>query len=107
MNRPGARRGNKGGLCADATLIGNEVQLIRMVAVDSAVLEAVGYEPESRRLHARFTDRGALYVYSDVPPEVYSKLIAADSKGEYFNREIRNIYSVSRVVAEGEASEKE
>jgi hypothetical protein len=32
---------------------------------------------------------GAIYRYFDVPAAVYNDLLAADSKGSYFNKQIR------------------
>lgn len=60
----------------------------RMQAVDSSVVEAVGYDARGRRLHVRFLDRG-LYVYQDVEPELFEALLAAPSKGEFVNREVK------------------
>jgi hypothetical protein len=49
----------------------------------------VGYDDEQRVLEIEFTN-GAVYQYSDVPPEVYSGLMAAESHGRYFNQHVRS-----------------
>jgi hypothetical protein len=59
-----------------------------MHAVESSVMEAVGYDPARRQLHIRFRDTG-LYVYSGVEEKVAGGLLAAESKGAYFNQEIK------------------
>jgi len=58
---------------------------------DSSVLAATDYSPANNRLHVIFTS-GETYLYSDVPFVVYQALLAADSKGAFFNANIPNIY---------------
>lgn len=60
----------------------------RMHEVDSEAIAAVGYERATRRLHVRFVDTG-LYVYDDVDEDLYEGLLHAESKGSYFNLEIK------------------
>ena len=59
-----------------------------MHEVESSAIEAVGYDPAARELHVRFKDTG-LYVYSGVEEKVAAELLAAESKGAYFNQEIK------------------
>lgn len=54
-------------------------------------MRSVGYEARSRILEIEF-DSGAVYQYLGVPARMYEQLIAAESKGRYFNREIRDSY---------------
>jgi hypothetical protein len=60
-----------------------------MPAVDSSMIRFVRYDPRGRALHIIFTS-GKTYIYMDVPREVYDALLKADSKGEFFNEEIRD-----------------
>ena len=49
-------------------------------------------------------DSGAVYQYLEVPVRIYEQLLRAESKGRYFNSEIREIYpyvQVSRTRAAG------
>jgi hypothetical protein len=62
-----------------------------MQHVSSSVIEAVGYDAASKELHVRFTN-GRTYVYFDMEPFQFEQLLSADSKGSYFNREIRPRY---------------
>jgi KTSC domain len=57
--------------------------------VTSSVLAAVGYDPERRVLEARFRT-GRVYHYFDVPHSIFKLLLAARSKGQYFNKAIRS-----------------
>jgi hypothetical protein len=68
------------------------------VAVDSSVLSLVTFSPEHRLLELEFRS-GAVYQYFDVPPQTYSALLAADSKGEYFNAHIRNRFHCMQIRA--------
>ena len=62
-----------------------------MQMVDSSTMEAVGYDRAMRELHVQFQG-GKLYVYLDVDEYVFNELLMADSKGSYFNREIKPRY---------------
>jgi len=64
-------------------------------ALPSTTLAALGYDPESLVLEVEFRS-GAIYRYHLVPSPVYRDLLAADSKGRFFNRFIhRNFASES------------
>ncbi len=59
------------------------------IAVDSTCLDSVDYEPSTETMILDF-DRGGVYSYATVPQAIYDALIAAASKGTYFNANIRN-----------------
>ena len=65
--------------------------MIDMIYVDSSSIEAVDYDPKSMELHVQFLKTG-LYVYRDVPQHIFDELLNADSKGSYFNRNIKPAY---------------
>ncbi|MEK6262292.1 MAG: KTSC domain-containing protein [Planctomycetota bacterium] len=60
--------------------------------VDSSNIEAIGYDPSSTELHVQFLKSG-LYVYHDVPQDVFDAFLSSDSKGSFFNRNIKNVFS--------------
>jgi hypothetical protein len=60
--------------------------------VTSTLLARVSYDASQSILDLEFCD-GAVYRYLDVPATVYDELLAADSKGTYFNRYIRNCFT--------------
>lgn len=60
----------------------------QMHEVDSEAIAAIGYDPDTRQLHVAFVDTG-LYVYDDVDEDLYDGLLHAESKGSYFNLEIK------------------
>jgi hypothetical protein len=57
---------------------------MRRKAVDSSTMRSVGYEARSRILEIEFNS-GAVYQYVGVPARTYQQLLAAESKGRYFN----------------------
>jgi KTSC domain len=61
------------------------------VTVNSSLLASIRYEADAAFLHLEFRD-GALYRYFGVPAEIYEGLLAASSKGVYFNRRIRGLF---------------
>jgi hypothetical protein len=70
-------------------------------AVESTTLAAMAYDDDHEILQLEFRSR-AVYSYFGVPVSVYEALLAADSKGRYFNRAIRGRFPHLRTAhAEG------
>ena len=67
-----------------------------MNAVESATLAAIGYDNALGILRLEFRSH-AVYRYFGVPGAVYEGLLAASSKGKYFNGEIRGHFPHSRI----------
>jgi hypothetical protein len=65
--------------------------MIDLIGVESSMISAAGYEPETRTLVVLFTS-GKAYEYLDVPQEVYDGLLAAESKGQYMNSQVIDVY---------------
>jgi hypothetical protein len=65
--------------------------------VESTTLAALAYDDGREILHLEFRS-GALYRYYGVPATVYEALLAAPSKGGYFNRAIRGIFPPGRAL---------
>jgi hypothetical protein len=64
-------------------------------SIDSSVIRSVTYGADATltvRLH-----RGVVYRYFTVPRSVFEALLAAASKGTYFNRYIRDGFPYQRV----------
>jgi hypothetical protein len=64
---------------------------MNVTAVESGTLATVAYDKALGILRLEFRSR-AICLYFDVPSPVHEGLIAADSKGRYFNRAIRGQY---------------
>ena len=59
--------------------------------VSSSCIAEVGYDLSDKTLAVRFLG-GREYRYLGVPHETYQALLAADSIGGYFNKEVRDAY---------------
>jgi hypothetical protein len=57
--------------------------------MDSTLLANVTYHAGQSLLQLEFCD-GAIYLYFAVSGAIHQGLLAADSKGTYFNRQIRS-----------------
>jgi KTSC domain len=57
--------------------------------LDSTTLASAAYDTTTGLLELEFRS-GALYRYFSVPASLYCDLLAADSKGRFFNRFIRD-----------------
>ena len=61
-----------------------------MQTIDSNMIDAVGYDPETQELHIRFKTNGVTHIYQDVPPEKFQGLLSAKSAGKYFHGHIKS-----------------
>ncbi len=62
--------------------------------VKSSDLLSVGYH--SGTLEIEFKNN-SIYQYLDVPEYIYHELVNSDSKGKYFNQNIRNIFRCMKI----------
>ena len=65
-------------------------------STDSTTLLSVAYSSHRTLLELQFRD-GAVYWFFDVPVSCVQQLLASDSKGAYFNTNIRNSFRYQRV----------
>jgi len=72
----------------------NQPEFLR-TPVESSLLTAVTYSTD-QTLQLEFRS-GAVYRYFAVPPTVFHALIAAESKGAYFNRNVRSRFRYQRL----------
>lgn len=66
------------------------------VPVHSTDIALVGYDPATQTLEVEFKN-GAVYRYTEVPPEEHAGLMAAESKGRYHSIHIRGIYDYRKL----------
>ena len=66
------------------------------LAIESTLLLSVSYAPDSSLLEVEFRD-GTVYHFFGVPAERFQQLLASDSKGVFFNRQIRNHFCYQRI----------
>jgi hypothetical protein len=70
---------------------GERGKLVDMIPVSSSAIAAVGYDPSSMRMKIRFV-AGGTYDFCRVPGHVFQGLLAAASKGKYYDTYIRGQY---------------
>jgi len=66
-------------------------EFMNWTPLESSVLTAVAYSHDDRSLYLEFRS-GAIYCYFDFPLHQYDEFLATDSKGRYFNAQIRDRY---------------
>jgi hypothetical protein len=69
------------------------------VRLESTTLATAGYDEHRCELQLDFRD-GARYQYSAVPPHLFHDLLAAPSKGSFFNRHIRGRFHHVKLAVE-------
>ncbi len=66
------------------------------IPVSSSNISSIGYDSHACALEIEFNN-GAVYQYAGVPKEEYDELMAASSHGQYFNANIKHVYSVTKL----------
>ncbi|MEW5686461.1 MAG: KTSC domain-containing protein [Pseudomonadota bacterium] len=66
--------------------------------VDSTAIQAIDYDAHHGKLLIRFVS-GERYIYVGVPGEVHRSFVDAESKGSFFQAEIRDQYPYNRLEA--------
>jgi KTSC domain len=64
--------------------------------ISSSMMASVGYDAHTRTLEIEFV-RGGVYQYLDVPAPEHEALIAATSKGRFFQVRIQRVFACVRV----------
>ena len=67
-----------------------------MPEIESEAIARVEYDVATRTLFVQFTS-GEWYAYLDAPPCVYARMIAAPSKGRFFQAKVRDRYAYVRL----------
>ncbi|MFS2223940.1 KTSC domain-containing protein [Pantoea sp. B65] len=65
--------------------------------VNSSKIHTVGYDMDNKLLEIEFQQR-EVYRYQQVPLTVFHLLMAARSKGQYFDENIKNQYPFRKVA---------
>ncbi len=63
----------------------------------SAAVKSFDYDGEKKTLRVEFTS-GAVYIYHDVPEEIYKNFQSAPSKGQYLSSQIRDKFGFDREI---------
>ncbi len=63
----------------------------------STAIRRYAYDEATRLLTVTFIT-GRIYIYEDVPPQLYADFRAATSKGAFFNHHIRDRFAFRELV---------
>ena len=69
---------------------------MKRTRVTSSVIRSVAYDDASRLLEVEL-NAGHVYRYREVPPFLYEGLLAAKSKGTFFNRKIARRFTYEQL----------
>ncbi len=64
--------------------------------IKSSTIKAIAYDPDEKKLWLTFKSEN-LYEYNDVEREIADALVEAESKGKYFNQNIKDKYTWVKV----------
>ena len=65
--------------------------------VESSNIASIGYDAQASILEIEFIGSGEVWQYPEFPDYMYEELMASDSKGKYFHKNIRGKYHEFRV----------
>ena len=65
--------------------------MLEMVNVGSAMIESIGYEEGTKRLHINFVSTEK-YIYQGVPKIIHARLMRTHSTDSYYAEEIKDKY---------------
>lgn len=64
--------------------------------VESSNVAEIGYDGNEMVLYVRF-NKGPLYYYEGVPPDVWDEFVYTDSKGKFIWTHLRDRYPYGRI----------
>ena len=64
--------------------------------VESSNIKSVGHSGARNVLVVEFLN-GSIYLYKNVPVEVYTDMLEATSKGRYFNKHVKGTFECTKV----------
>ncbi|MCE7933895.1 MAG: KTSC domain-containing protein [Chlorobi bacterium CHB2] len=67
-----------------------------LTTVNSNAIHAIGYDPQNRQLEVIFTG-GGIYLFENVPHDVFVQFLRSPSKGSFFRRRIQGRFRQERL----------
>ena len=64
--------------------------------VESSQIASVGYDAEAKVLEIEFLRGGSVYQYFAVPQEVYDGMMAAESVGSFFFKNVKGVFEYKK-----------
>ena len=73
-----------------------EKTITTLEEVESTMIKEAGYDEATQVLTVKFVNGDEIYEYKNVPKSVYDELMAAESKGSYFAKNIKGKYEFEK-----------
>ena len=71
-----------------------------MQTVNSTLIQAIGYDTLTEKLSVTMQkNTGTTYVFRGVDRKTANDFVEADSKGQYFNRNIRGRFTTTKIAS--------
>lgn len=67
-----------------------------LTTVNSNAIHAIGYDPKTRQLEVIFTG-GGIYLFENVPQDVFLQFLRSPSKGSFFRRRVQGRFRQERL----------
>ena len=67
-----------------------------LTTVNSNAIHAIGYDPKTRQLEVIFTG-GGIYLFENVPHDVFLQFLRSPSKGGFFRRRVQGRFRQERL----------
>jgi len=75
---------------------------MKRLKVTSNAIRSIGYSHDQRHLEVEFHN-GRRYVYEDVPHTMFSRMLNADSHGDFLHQELRGVFKHRELPADTES----
>ena len=66
--------------------------MIELIPVSGSTISRIGYDRKEKTLAVEFKPKGTLYLYEDVPFEVYVNMLKAESASKFLKSNIEGKY---------------
>lgn len=74
--------------------------LPELAPVESSVIAFVGYDAALRTLCVQMSGAGHMYLYRYVPPDIWDRFNESESKGAFFSKWIRPVFTAEKLTGE-------
>ncbi|KKM90278.1 hypothetical protein LCGC14_1240380 [marine sediment metagenome] len=65
--------------------------------VESSNIAAIGYDEFQAELHVQFKGRPTVYVYQDVPRNIFDDIMRSESKGAFLSAQVKGVYTFDKL----------
>ena len=79
-------------------IVGNNTkEQIQMIKTNSSLISGISYDAGTEKLSVSMRTNNTTYTYAGVPQKLVTELTSAQSKGKFFNRNIRGRFPATKI----------